>query len=144
MKKHVLLGLALGAVGVSVSLPAAAEFGKPGQLAISNDMTLDSVSFTSTSTSPPQGDSTTTTRIRLAPGADYFVIPNLSVGGSIEFSTLSGGKAPADFSQTTFGIGPRVGYNLGFTPQLSFWPRLAFTFESTSRSTGGTTNATRT
>jgi len=75
-------------------------------------------------------------------GFDYFVINNLSVGGSLGYASGSddsedfapGGNSyatgPSDFS--SFLIAPRAGYALMFADWVGFWPRAGVTFHTLS------------
>ncbi len=94
------------------------RFGHKSQLAISSDAALAITHY-----SP--GDTTT---ITLQPAVDYFVIDNLSVGGFIGLDYTTTENA----STTRFGIGPRVGYNIGLSDLVSVWPKLGFSFSTTS------------
>lgn len=109
------------------------RFGQQKTLAISSDAAL---SIQNTSLSGVDGS---TTSITLSPAVDYFVIRNLSVGGNLLFNYLS---PPGDGHSTSFGIGPRVGYNLAISDLISFWPKAGLSFTHTSVST--TTAATPT
>ncbi len=100
------------------------QFGAKGQLAISSDASLRIAN-----TSVSGGGSTTT--IELAPAVDYFVIRNLSVGGSVELNYTSTAPGHA----TRFGIGPRVGYNFGLSDLISIWPKAGLSLASTSTTT---------
>jgi hypothetical protein len=102
----------------------AAIFGAQRQIAISSDAGL---SISNTSLSGVDGSTTTLT---LLPAIDYFVIDNLSVGGSIGLEYI---HAP-DAHSTRFQIGPRVGYNVPLSRLFSVWPKLGFSFTSTSLS----------
>jgi hypothetical protein len=106
----------------------AHNFSNEGNIAISSDAALSIAHRT--------GDVTT---ITLAPALDYFVIPNLSIGGFISFDYTKSGDADA----TRFGIGPRVGYNIVVGDLISVWPKAGFAFThssaSVSRETGNTT-----
>jgi hypothetical protein len=110
-------------------------FGLEGQLAISSDAGL---SISNTSVDGIDGSSTT---VLMRPAVDYFVIDNLSIGGflGVEHSSAPGGKS------TAFSVGPRVGYNIPLSERLSVWPKLGFSFASTSQEAdevtlpGGTT-----
>jgi len=111
-------------------LPAVAAkspsgvFGERGQLTISSDAGL---SISNTSTSGVDGSSTNLT---LRPAVDYFVLNNVSVGGFVGLDYTTAGGAHT----TTFAIGPRVGYNLAFSELFSFWPKLGFSYSSSSAS----------
>jgi hypothetical protein len=87
----------------------------------------------------------------VAPAADFFVIPNLSVGGQLLFDYYSfgssstpsaGGGASGSTSNpstniTVLGIAPRVGYNIRLTDWVSFWPKLYVSYATTSASQSG-------
>ena len=111
-------------------LPAVAAnspsgvFGDRGQIAISSDAGL---SISSKSTSGVDGSTTT---LMLRPALDYFVVNNVSVGGflGLDYTSTSGAHT------TTFAIGPRVGYNFAFSEHFSFWPKLGFSYSSSSTS----------
>jgi len=51
-------------------------------------------------------DENRATCISFTPAVNYFVIPNVFVGGAIELSTDSQG----DYKDTGFGVGPHAGY----------------------------------
>jgi hypothetical protein len=111
------------------------HFGGPGTFAVSNDA---NVSVIGHSVSNNGGSSWALT---LAPAADYFVMEGLSVGGQIEYvhssETTPGSATEANSTSTTtssntFGIGPRVGYNIRFNDVVSFWPKLGLVFSDTS------------
>lgn len=98
-------------------------FGLDGQLAISSDAGL---SLSNTSISGQDGSATV---LVLRPAVDYFVIDNLSIGGflGVEYTSSPGG------SSTVFGVGPRVGYNVPLSRSFSIWPKIGFSFASTSQ-----------
>lgn len=101
---------------------AAGVFGERGQLAIMGEA---GALFTHTSVSGQDG-STTTLLIR--PAIDYFVIDHLSVGAftGMEYSSSTVG------STTTYGIGPRVGYDIPLSERFSLWPKAGLSFNSTT------------
>jgi hypothetical protein len=100
-------------------------FGGKGQLAI---LAEAGVVFSHTSISDGGGSSTT---LVLRPALDYFIIDHVSVGF---FTGVDYAKA-AGASKTTYGIGPRVGYDIPFTPRFSVWPKVGFSFNSTTLKT---------
>jgi hypothetical protein len=101
-------------------------FGHKGQLAISSDAALSITHY-----SP--GDTTT---ITLAPAVDYFIIDSLSIGGFIGLDYATSGDA----STTRFSIGPRVGYNITLSDLISIWPKVGFSFATTSSDQSGPTD----
>jgi hypothetical protein len=98
-------------------------FGDRGQIAISSDAGL---SLSNTSISGQDGSATS---LIIRPAVDWFVIDSLSLGGfvGIEYNSAPGG------SSTAMSIGPRVGYNLRFSERFSVWPKIGFSFASTSQ-----------
>jgi hypothetical protein len=93
------------------------KFGDQGQIAFSSDAAL-SLEYRT-------GDVAT---ITLAPAVDYFVIDRLSVGGFISWSYVTAG----DSDSSRFAIGPRVGYNLTLSDLVSLWPKVGFSFATSS------------
>jgi hypothetical protein len=144
MRIGILAGAAaVAAAGVTLTAAAAradgSKFGGAGELAISSDAQL---AVQGQQTTPPQGSSTSGSTIVIAPAADYFVINNLSVGGQLVFESIStsqstGANTTTSSTTTGFGIGPRVGYNIGFTDTISLWPRVSFSYLSLSTSNNG-------
>ncbi|HEY8090887.1 MAG TPA: hypothetical protein VIF09_23660 [Polyangiaceae bacterium] len=126
-----------GGYGYAPPAPVGQRFGDQGQLVISNDA---NVAFSGTSYTNNQGSDWTLT---LQPALDYFVIPNLSVGGVVQFShsEFSSGSTANQPSQTssanTYGIGARVGYNLGISDSFSFWPKLGLLYVGNSTNPAG-------
>jgi hypothetical protein len=98
-------------------------FGGKGQLAVSSDAGL---SISNTSISGIDGSTTT---LVLRPAIDYFIADYISVGGflGLEYNSTPGG------SNTTFSIGPRLGYNIPLSERFSLWPKVGFSFASTSQ-----------
>ena len=109
---------------VAANSPAGA-FGDKAQLTVSSDAGLE-ISSRSVS-----GVSGTTTKLILRPAIDYFVARNISLGGflGVDYTSANGGHT------TQFSIGPRVGYNFAFSEMFSFWPKLGFSYSTTSSST---------
>jgi len=109
-------------------LPAVAAnspsgvFGDKGQITISSDAGL------SISTESISGVDGSTTKLELRPAVDYFVANNVSVGGFVGLDYVSTSGAHS----TTFAIGPRVGYNFAFSEHFSFWPKLGFSYSTSS------------
>lgn len=71
-------------------------------------------------------------------GADYTIIPHLTIGGElIAFFTLGGNTSTSQGNVSnsvgspganTFGIAPRVGYIIGMNDTISFWLRGGFSY----------------
>jgi hypothetical protein len=110
--------LARDARGNVVAKNDGAGFGAPRQWVLSTDAEL---SFRRTTLSGQSGAATTLT---IAPGVDYFIIPNLSLGGGVGIYYTKAGHQNA----TTFSIGPRVGYNFEISRLFSVWPKLGFSY----------------
>ena len=154
--RKLIFGLALGLVtnvGVAEAQVAAAgygvpapaprvHFGSPGQLVISSDANLG---LTGQTTGGVDGGSSTSTwTLTLLPSADYFVIQNLSVGAFVDFThteftnTTNGTpNGTGSTSLNTFGLGPRIGYDIPIVDWISVWPKLGLSFSTTSSSTNG-------
>ncbi|HEY6464046.1 MAG TPA: hypothetical protein VIY73_27945, partial [Polyangiaceae bacterium] len=78
------------------------------------------------------------------PALDYFVIPNLSIGGFVLFThsqenpgSTTGTPAPGSSSVNAYGIGARVGYDIAITDGFSWWPKLGLLYQGTSTSPAG-------
>lgn len=102
----------------------AAMFGDKGQITLGSE-----TGVTVSTTSTKGADSTTT--LTLHPAVDYFFVNNISVGGFLGIDYAKSGPSKT----TTFGIGPRVGYNITFSERWSFWPKLGFSYTSSSLTT---------
>lgn len=98
-------------------------FGDTGQIAISGEL---NAIFTKTN---HEGWTAAIT-----PALDYFVIPNVSVGGSL--TALVG-----DNSRTGIGVEGRAGYNLNVTEQLGVWPRAGIGYSHESAGSGATSSS---
>jgi hypothetical protein len=124
--------LALAALFPSVAHAQAADMSQKGNLAISNDANL---ALQGTSTSDNGGSTFTLT---LMPAVDYFVIQNLSIGGYVlyQHETLSPGGGGPSTNVDTFGLGPRIGYNVAIGDSFSIWPKAFIGFTSANQSTG--------
>jgi len=80
-------------------------------------------------------DDNSETSFSLAPMALYFVIPNLAVGGEVSFGRDSQG----DYSNTSYGIGPKVLYAFGKQESMTY-PYLSAGFGYLSHTTNNTYN----
>ncbi len=92
---------------------SARELERQGTFAITNNAGFG---FNQQVNSPPS------TSFTLRPALDYFVIPNLSVGGAVEFVSNAPSRAP---TITSFSLAPEVGYELALSDTWSFWPQAA-------------------
>jgi hypothetical protein len=104
-------------------------FGQVGQIAISGEL---QASLVHASTSMGGGSSTT---IKIQPSLDYFLAPNVSVGGALGIAHAAAGTGTG--SVTTIGIAARGGYNVGLTPVLSLWAQAQLGYNHLSFSPGG-------
>ncbi|HKP56906.1 MAG TPA: hypothetical protein VJV78_09300 [Polyangiales bacterium] len=131
MKQFSFLFLACAGIALSNPLVSKAQdptvdtgggpsrnFGAKGDLAISSDAALEIAHY-----SP--GD---VTRILLSPAVDWFVIKNLSIGAFISWTYITAGESDSN----RFAIGPRVGYNIPLSDLVSIWPKVGFSFSTTS------------
>ena len=124
-----IVGL-LAAVAFASASPAAAEeaarsggfaptavagggFGGVGQIAISGDL---------------EAHLRSGWEIRIHPAADYFIIPNVSVGGVAGITYTSGSPGT-----TVIDIGARAGYSLGITDKIGIWGRTGIFYSHYSR-----------
>ncbi len=144
MKKafSMLWALGLAAVATTTARPAAAQaFGNQGDITFSAERLMGIYFY-------DEGFGTTNVGLGIAPlgssvyhlprlGVDYFVIDNLSVGGSLGFGLVdvhdrTVGPGVVDRGGTTSGalINLRVGYALEFNNTFGFWPRGGFTYRN--------------
>jgi len=100
----------------------ATTFGQAGQLVISQDFDLE-LSYNTAGT-----DALT---IVLAPGVDYFLRNNLSVGAGVNFGQIF----QAGENATSVGVNVRVGYNLMYSEAISFWPKVQAGFQYNKETT---------
>ena len=91
-------------------------FGAPGEVVITGDF---------------EGHLVKGWELRLHPSLDYFIAPNVSIGGLVGITYRHG-----DPSTTIVDLGARVGYNIHITPQASFWPMAGIVYSHTSFSNG--------
>lgn len=102
-------------LGETPPAPAAStSMGGVGQVVISGDF---DISFNYNVDSEVSS-------LSLSPAVDYFIAPQLSVGGQIIFNhqSVTGG------SVTVFGLAPRVGFNIPLQEMFSVYPRVGFSF----------------
>lgn len=115
-----------------ILVPAAPPFGAKGQVVLSGNL-----GFSAATTSYAHSGAEYK-YISIDPSADYFVVRNVSIGLSLDFSTSEGKGYGSDGSLvrttvTTLSAGAQLGYNLQITRWLSFYPRLTLGVESQHR-----------
>jgi len=96
----------------------ATAFGAPGEVVITGEF---------------EGHLHNGWQLHLQPSADFFIVPNVSVGGLIGY-THDSGPPSSDF----FNLGVRAGYNLAITEAVSFWPKVGITVGHAFGSGGNT------
>ncbi|MFP2901683.1 hypothetical protein [Corallococcus sp. 4LFB] len=97
------------------SSSAAGSFGDRGQVVISQDLQFNLTYNTA---------GTDNFTLVLAPGADYFLKQNLSVGAGVSFGQIF---QPGE-NATSIGANVRLGYNLPYDEMISFWPKVSAGF----------------
>jgi hypothetical protein len=112
----------------------ARGFGAVGQMVVSSDIEFAIVHSS-------QGNNSST-NILIQPALDYFIAPNISVGGMVgfgkgSFSSSTGGITIDSGDTTTIGFAVRGGYNLAINDMLSFWARISLGYNHTSFSVAG-------
>jgi hypothetical protein len=124
--------------------PAAAPastsaFGSLGQLVLSVDLpfTNEAPQFAIYHESVSMGGTSSTT-VEIEPSLDYFVMPNLSVGGEVGVLHGDGIGGISGATVTAIVIEARVGYNVPINDLFSLWPHLGIGYEHISASSGGT------
>lgn len=132
---------------VAAPMPAAAPagamgaFGAAGQMVISADIPFQNEApvlvIAHESTSMGGGSATV---VGIQPSLDYFVAPNVSVGGEvgIAYTSLGGGLSG---SSTVLAVEVRAGYNLPLGDMLSLWPRIGIGYSHSSSSSGGASSS---
>src|SRR5258708_7372956 len=121
VRSAVCLGFIAAALALT-ALPAHAQggaFGAPGEIVITGDF---------------EGHLVKGWELRLHPSIDYFIAPNVSIGGVVGIRYDSGTP-----STTTLDPGVRAGYSLAIAPQVTFWPTVGiyyshFSVSSTANS----------
>ena len=78
------------------------------------------------------------TLYRIAPSADFFVIPNLSLGALLDFEKQSQDIFGTSADVTVLGIAARLGYNIPLSDLVSIWPRIEIGYVHGSTDIGGT------
>jgi hypothetical protein len=141
-----LSALALGVAASTLARPAAAQaFGNKGDITFAAERLMGLYFY-------DEGVGETNIGLAMAPfgapiapsfyqvprlGVDYFIIDNLSIGGSLGFGdmsvhdqTLANGVRTNGGTVSGAFINPRVGYALEFNRTFGFWPRGGFTYRN--------------
>jgi hypothetical protein len=102
--------------GFAPTADAAGAFGTVGQLALS----LGATSGEYLSYRKSGGG----WALQLAPAADYFLFPHISLGGLVAYGHQSGGggTGTSGVSTDAFSIGARAGYALAINDRFGIWP----------------------
>ena len=120
---------------------AGPAFGAQGQIAISVDLPFanEAPQFAIIHSSTSMGGDSSTT-VEVQPALDYFIAPNVSVGGEVGILYKSTSPAGGGMSISTTGIEVegRVGYNLALGDMASLWPRIGIAYVHVSASSNGT------
>ena len=72
--------------------------------------------------------------LHFRPALDYFLQPNVSVGGNVVVDTGGG--------SSTVGLGARAGYHVALSDLVSLWPLVGLSFSHTSVNNGPSTSMT--
>ena len=118
-------------VGFAPVAEAGAGFGAVGQLALSLGGTADEHFFFHKSGGAWQ--------LQLAPAADYFIAPRVSVGGVVAFGHDSGGAGTNSDGVNHYKLAARVGYVFAFNDRFGLWPLGGLAVAHTSVDHGSST-----
>ena len=102
-----------------------APLGDQGQIAVSSDMVLN-LTYTMTKVERGVTKPDAIVTVLLAPAADYFIAPRISVGGMVELAYQSQG----DTSAYGYGAAPRVGMVFPLSERLYFWPKASVGYQA--------------
>jgi hypothetical protein len=73
-------------------------------------------------------------QLHFRPALDYFLQPNVSVGGNVTVDTGGG--------SSTIGLGVRAGYHVALSELVSLWPLVGLSFGHSSVNNGPSTSVT--
>ena len=123
------LPLTLGVAGTARGQAQGEDvaFGSTGQIAISDDLQLAATQLT------VEGSAVKPTDVELAPAADLFPAPGLSVGGQliIGYTFVDQGDGTSRTSNQ-LGVFVRAGYAIALSSTASIWPRIAVGYRHSS------------
>jgi hypothetical protein len=111
------------------SAPRAARFGDPGVVVISANSSIG-VSSTEYSNSRAKF-----VQALFSPGFDYFAVRGFSIGLDLEVGysyeqALDVDRVLVETTSTSYGFGPRFGFNVPLGESVSFYPRLTVGIDS--------------
>ncbi|HXU64995.1 MAG TPA: outer membrane beta-barrel protein [Polyangia bacterium] len=123
-------------VAAAPAMAGTGGFGSLGQIAISVDLpfTNEAPQLALVHRSVSMGGGSDT-YFAIRPSADYFVAPNISVGGQIGYTHGTTTAVGQDLN--VFEIEIRGGYNLWLNDQFSIYPHLGIEYAHISSSYGG-------
>jgi hypothetical protein len=115
------------AASLGLPAPSTNRFGSKHTLAISTDLGF-TIRYTHIS-STPSGNNF---QIQIAPGFDYFLLDNFSLGVFVGLDYLHTSGGGISTHSTLFDIGGRAGYNFWLMDRVSVWPRLGLSYTHNS------------
>jgi hypothetical protein len=115
-------------------------FGERGQIALSGDNVLSNIelAIVHSSVSMNRGS---TTAFAFQPALDYFVSPNVSVGGVLGIVKATTPFGTASVDATSVVVGARAGYNVVLSSAVTLWIRAGFEYRHDSFSLAGTSSS---
>jgi hypothetical protein len=150
MHKPVLLTSLLASILLVPTLAAADEpgapaaLGKQGTFVIGSDVKGVLTRFSTDTTSGPLEATTTITTVELEPAIDYFVVDKVSLGLRLLYNYETSKTESDDFpqlelesSETTLGVGVRVGVHHRLASRVSLWARLGAAYNTTDEDDDG-------
>jgi opacity protein-like surface antigen len=137
MSRHLVpvVTLVLFAAG---SAEAQELFGAQGQLVPGG-----SLSFSYTSTKPPEGDSRSSTALWFGPQALFFVADYIAVGGALRYHSQSSGEGPSETSNSGWSVMPMGAANIPFVDFMSLFIQLGVAYGASTQKIGGNEGGTR-
>jgi hypothetical protein len=121
-----------GEAGFAPTAEAGGGFGAVGELALSLGATADEHLFFHKSGGAWQ--------LQLAPAADYFLAPRVSVGGGVAYGHTSGGTGTNGAGVDTFRLAARAGYAFTINDRFGIWPLGGLSLDYGSANHASTTN----
>jgi hypothetical protein len=84
--------------------------------------------------------------VEIEPSIDYFVTRHLSLGGALTFAYSSFSGAGSSAHLFTYGLAPRIGYDIALSNYFSLWPKASIFLteqNDTSQNYGAAATTTR-